>query len=155
MHLEQFADKVSGTRRPGVVAIADGVALVGFDQRGPGFRANTGIVVTGKVAADFNGAFHRQCFGTRLRLAKNRRRSEHLRNGGRGCGSPPLTKASGVRSITKSADILKKNSGRHRPAAADKAGRSRPKARSGNSVLAVGAHARLPPEQPVEPAPFV
>src|SRR5439155_23330689 len=101
-----FADEVSGARRPGVVAIADGVALVGVRQGGPGFRANAGIVVTGKVAADFNGAFHGQCFGTRLRLAKNRRRSEHLRTSKSRLRKSASDEPRAVRSIVKSAALL-------------------------------------------------
>ena len=56
--LEHVADQVGRLGRPGVVAIADFVALVGLGHRGERFRANPGIVVTGKLAAGISFSTH-------------------------------------------------------------------------------------------------
>ena len=56
--LEHVADQVGRLGRPGVVAIADFVALVGLGHSGECLRANPGIVVTGKLAAGNSFSIH-------------------------------------------------------------------------------------------------
>ena len=64
--LEYVADQVGGLSGPGVVAIADFVALVGLGHGGEGFRANAGIIVAGKLAAGSSFITHAPILELRL-----------------------------------------------------------------------------------------
>ena len=67
--LEYIANEVGRLLRPGVVAVADFVALVGLGHRGKRLRANPGIIVTGKLAAGSS-------FSTHAGIVKVQRRDE-------------------------------------------------------------------------------
>src|SRR6185295_3954795 len=58
MRLEDLADQVGGAGGPGIVAVTDRMALIGFRQRCPGFGTDAGVIVAGKMAADSGVAFH-------------------------------------------------------------------------------------------------
>ena len=74
--LEHIADQVGRLGRPGVVAIAGLVALVGLGHRGKRFRANAGIIVTGKLAAGICFRIHVRILAPRL--AEGRRELDPL-----------------------------------------------------------------------------
>src|ERR1051325_9440631 len=56
--LEDFAAQVRGFVGPGVVAITDFVALVGFGHGGEGFGTHAGVIVAGELAAGESGGGH-------------------------------------------------------------------------------------------------
>ena len=49
--LEDFADEVRRAGRPRIVAVADGVVVIGFRERSPGLGADAGVIITGEMAA--------------------------------------------------------------------------------------------------------
>ena len=77
LRLEQGAEGVSGARRPGILAIGGGVAAVGRLHRGPGLRADAGIVVAGEL---LRVARHRLSLSDRLPLRTSPERLEVVRS---------------------------------------------------------------------------
>src|SRR5207249_3665516 len=56
-------NEIGGACRPGILAVADGVPLVGLLQSRPGLRADSRVIVAGEVASDCTDIFHGDSIG--------------------------------------------------------------------------------------------